>query len=33
MIQFNAAPVYEKSAAALIDHAAAVVEVNLEKVT
>jgi NADH-quinone oxidoreductase subunit G len=33
MIQFNAAPIYEKSAAALIDHAAGVVEVKVEKLS
>ncbi len=32
LVQFNAAPVYDKSASALIDHAAPVLEVKVEKV-
>jgi hypothetical protein len=33
LLQFNAAPVYETGASALIDFSLAVVEVDVEKVT
>jgi hypothetical protein len=33
LLQFNAAPIYETSASALIDSSVAAVEVDVEKVT